>query len=36
MWNMRVFAMDQHFDMLETHANLRPYQPDPGGTYADA
>ena len=36
MWNMRVFAMDQHFDMLETHANLRRYQPGPGGTYADA
>lgn len=36
MWDLRVFALDQHFDMLETHANLRRYQPGPGGTYTDA
>ena len=35
IWDLRVFAVDQHFDFLETQARLRRYRPGPGGAYAD-
>ena len=36
IWNLRVFAVDRHFDMLESRARVRRDRPGPGGTYADA
>ena len=36
IWNLRVFAIDRHFDLLETHARLGRYRPGPGGGYVDA
>ncbi len=36
LWNLRVFAVDRHFDVLESRAQLRRYRPGPGGTYSDA
>ena len=36
LWDLRVFAADRHFDILESQAQLRRYRPGPGGTYSDA
>ena len=36
LWDLRVFAADRHFDVLEARVRVRRYRPGPGGAYADA
>ena len=36
LWDLRVFAADRHFDILESRERLRRYRPGPGGAYSDA
>ena len=36
LWDLRVFAADRHFDILESRVRLRRYRPGPGGAYSDA
>jgi predicted nucleic acid-binding protein len=36
LWDLRIFAVDRHFDILESRARVRRYRPGPGGAYADA
>ena len=35
LWDLRVFAADRHFDILESRAQVRRYRPGPGGAYSD-
>ena len=36
LWDLRVFAADRHFDILESRVRLRRYRPGPAGAYSDA
>ena len=36
LWDLRIFAADRHFDILESRAQVRRYRPGPGGAYSEA
>ena len=36
LWDLRIFAADRHFDILESRSQVRRYRPGPGGAYSEA